>query len=279
MRIAAVTMVYQGYGTLKRWCAHYGKLVGEENLYIISHGDDPVHREIASRSNVIGIPRTGLDRFDYNRHTALDSLASFLETYVDVVMRVDVDELVFVDPDLHADLASCLGSYRADAWFCLGFNVFAKLDEPKLDLERPYSEQRRLCVVASMYSKAVAGRNGVFIGFHGARDSVKKDASRMILPKGLYLAHVRHAETGGPSDGDSYTEMSRTRRAPSEELTIQERIASYPVVDAERELGECFAKMSVGFERNRPKRPNIWCVPRVKRNVAFELPDRFVGLF
>ena len=279
MRIAAVTMVYQGYGTLKRWCAHYGELVGEENLYIVSHGDDPVHRQIASRSNVIGIPRTGLERFDRDRHTALNNLASFLETYVDVVMRVDVDELVFVDPDLHSDLSSCLSSVEGDAWFGLGLNVYAKLDDEPLDLTRRYSEQRQLSVVDPMYSKAVAGRNGMFIGFHGAKDPVNNDSSRMVLPRGLYLAHVRHAEAGSPSDGDSFTELSRTRKGRLEDFSVLQRVAKMEVVDAEHELDWCYASLSAGFERNRRKRPNIWCVPRVKRNVAFELPEKFVGLF
>lgn len=279
MRIAAVTMVYRGYGTLERWCAHYGALVGRENLYIVSHGDDPRHREIGSGSTVIGIPRTGLDRFDYRRHKALDGLSQFLNTYVDVVLRVDVDEFVFVDPVMHGSLVSALKSVEADAWFCLGFNVFARQGDKPLDPELRYSEQRRLCVVDSSYSKAIAARNGVSIGFHGARDPATKDASRMAMPRGLYLAHVRHADVGGPEEAESFTDMSRMRRLAAPADPMFHRVSGFDVVDGEEELATCFDRLSSGFERNRKKRPGIWAVPKTKREVAFELPERFVGLF
>lgn len=279
MKIAAVTMVYQGYATLRRWCEHYGALVGHENLYIVSHGNDPRHREIGMRSNVIGIPRTGLDRFDHHRHNALNGLAHFLNTYLDVVLRVDVDEFVFADPQMHRDLASCFQSCPGDAWFALGFDVFARAGDAPLDLGVPYSEQRRLCVVSSMYSKAVASRNGVQIGFHGAKDPQSQDARRMVMPQGLYLAHVRHAEVGEPDQADSFTELSRVRNHAQAPSAYQDRAASFEVVAADAELATCYAQLSAGFERNRKKRPGIWAVPKIKRERAFELPERFVGLF
>lgn len=279
MRIAAVTMVHKGYRTLKRWYEHYGDLVGYSNLYIVSHGDDPKHRDIAPRANVIGIPHTALERFDRQRHRALDGLSTFLNTYLDVVLRVDIDEFVFVDPEVHPDLPTCLRSVEADAWFCTGFNLYSTPHDAPLDYDRPFSEQRKLAVISSLYSKAVAGRNGMLIGFHGAKDPSNENPSRMALPRGLYLAHVRHAEAGTRTAFDSWSDQSRARDNARQNLRDGTWANDLPIVEAEAQLDKGFDLLSAGFERNRKKRPKIWMVPRIKPDAAFHIPERFVGRF
>jgi hypothetical protein len=41
---------------LQRWVDYYGKHLGRENLYILSHGGDPEHKRIAKGANVIYLP-------------------------------------------------------------------------------------------------------------------------------------------------------------------------------------------------------------------------------
>ncbi|KMW59648.1 hypothetical protein AIOL_004630 [Candidatus Rhodobacter oscarellae] len=276
MNIAAITMVYKGYDTLRRWYQHYGELVGYDQLYVVSHGGDPKHREIAKRANVIDIPRTGLQRFDHNRTIALNGLTRFLEVYYDSVLRTDVDELVFFDPDLYGSLSDCLATVTCDVWFSLGFNVYPNAVDGPLSKDLKISEQRDLCVSSASYSKAVVARNGIFIGHHGARDETHRDGQRMGLPRGLYLAHIPYAEHPDAGVMDSTTEISRRSSETANELAS---VLALPVMDGEKELDEVFELLSQGFGRFRRKRPGIWVVPQIKRETAFRLPARFKGCF
>lgn len=276
MNIAAITMVHEGYNTLRRWYAHYGSLVGFRNLYVVSHGDDPMHRDLAPKANVIGIPRTGLEGFDNKRNFALNGFMRMLETYFDVVVRTDVDELLFVDPEQHNSLSECLSAYPSDVWFAVGFNVFCGPEEAPLSGEKSVSEQRNHFVVSAAYSKAYAGCNGVLIGHHGARLANRRDAPKMVMPAGLFAAHIRNAEVGSV---DSHTDMSRKRvGSVQQEIKLPVEL-SYPLVDGEKELADVYGLMSESFGRFRKKRKGVWVVPQIKREVRFSLPKRFVGCF
>ena len=276
MNLAAVTMVYEGYATLARWYEHYGKLVGYQNLYIVSHGDDPEHRKIAEKANVIGIPRTGLKKFDWQRAKALHGLNTFLEIYFDAVVRTDVDEFVFFDPERYSSLAECLKSIDCDAWFCAGFNVFAEPDDDLLQADKLISEQRKRCLCTPMYCKAIASRNGMVLRFHGAVDPRRDSAEKMAMPVGLYLAHIKHAEAGPTGLIDSKTDASRGRYGARR---VVGQAQAYELLDGDEVLSEFYADMSSGFGKFREKRPGIWVVPQEWKKRAFALPDRFVGCF
>lgn len=276
MKIASITMVYQGYDTLRRWYHHYGELVGYENLFVVSHGADPKHREIAKRASVIDIPRTVLDRFDHHRTIALNGLTRFLEVYFDAVVRTDVDELVFVHPDLYGSLSECLNSVHCDAWFSVGFNVFPNPDDKPISEDLLISEQRDLCMFSPSYSKAVAARSGIFLGHHGARDDVKNDGSRMALPRGLYLAHIPFAEHPDFGFLDSSTEVSRRPTQAEEQL---QGVYQKPELDGDEELDQVFRQLKGGIDRHRRKRPGIYVVPPIIPENSFRLPLRFKGCF
>ena len=272
MRVAAFTMIYEGYDLLHRWIRHYSTQLGAENLYVVSHGDDPRHREIASNSNVIGIPRLS-DRkegFNRTRHNALHGLMNFLNGYYDATIRVDADELVFVDPDMHSSIGECLSKTDCDAWFALGMNLYRTREGP-IDPDAPISKYAPRCVMSHHYSKAVAGRRGMVIGFHGARDIKRGNAMRMAMPKGLYLAHL------GTFEGLSRTPFSTKKASRMLEKNIV--VEDLPVVDADVEFADAYEAMSTGFGKFRPTRPNTFIVPRRKCSCAFVLPERMVGLF
>jgi hypothetical protein len=54
--MGAMTMVGGDHFFLQRWVDYYGKHLGRENLYILSHGGDPEHKRIAKGANVIYLP-------------------------------------------------------------------------------------------------------------------------------------------------------------------------------------------------------------------------------
>jgi hypothetical protein len=272
-------MAYEDHDMLRRWYRHYGALVGIENLYVVSHGNDPEHRDIAPGCSVIGIPHTGLERFEKTRNVALNGLVRFLEGYYDAVIRTDVDEFVFYDPALYSTLGDVFAQGEADAWFALGFNMFEDPGRTAPSECERFSDARPLCQVSAHYSKAVAARNGVFIGYHGARDDQFKDDRRMTLPEGLYLAHAGYFEKDRAARRYSTAEAERLTQSDEAVRKVADRVRELPVGDGEAELQAAYAHLSRGFGNWKRKRPNIKVVPRLEVKRSFLLPERFVGLF
>lgn len=125
---------------LAKWHDHYGRLVGPENPYVVSHGRDDRHREITPEASHITVPRDILKGFVGRRQRSLADLQKSLSPCYDAVRRVDVDELVFVDPACHDSLQDCFAATdldMTDAWFALGFNLFAMDPEVSVDLNSP----------------------------------------------------------------------------------------------------------------------------------------------
>ncbi len=101
MKICIITMCYKNYELLEKWYRHHSEVVGASNLFVLSHGNDPLHREIAPLASVIGVPRDTLIDFDKRRNNALNNLQSSLSYYYDWVFRTDDDELLVYDPSLY----------------------------------------------------------------------------------------------------------------------------------------------------------------------------------
>lgn len=263
---------------LRRWLEHYDGLIGRENLYIVSHGNDPKHREIAEGANVLGLPRTGLDTFERTRNFALNDFMRGLEKYYDAIIRADVDEFVFVDPAVHESIGAALGSVDADAWFAVGFNIFGDPEDKPVERHQKVSEARSRCVMSDLYSKAFAVRNGIFLGFHGARDFHRKDASRMALPKGVYLAHLKFAGTL-EEDGQDAGQIAAFPTTDPHSLRIIREASDLPTLDTETALDEAYTHFSQGFGHWKRNKPHLFVVPRLTPTTEFRLPPRFRGLF
>ena len=54
MNICAITMVYKDYWALSQWYAHYGRMLGFDNLYIVAHGADAKIASLCPRATVKG---------------------------------------------------------------------------------------------------------------------------------------------------------------------------------------------------------------------------------
>ena len=279
MNICAFTMGYEDYDMLHRWCRQYSDLVGAQNVFVVSHGNDDRHREIAANCNFIGIPHTGLARFERTRNVALNGLIRFLESYYDVVIRTDVDEFVFFDPECYSELSEIFETAEADAWFAVGFNIFDAPDKPPLGRSPRFSEEQPLCQISTEYSKAVAVRNGVFLGYHGARDDLRDDASRMTMPRGLFLAHAGLIESDRLTRRYSNPDAERLTQSVDAVTREAEHARNLPLRDAEAELSEAYDFFSQGFGNWKRKRPRIKVVPRRTETACFVSPGRFIGLF
>jgi hypothetical protein len=167
MKMAAMTMVYQDYQALTRWVKHFGGLFGNENLYVISHGGDDKHDEIAEGCNMMQLPRNDMKRFDFVRSRKLANIRRRIEDAYDVVFQLDADELLFFDPR-HTFTIS------GEAVFALGMNV--------------YPEGVRF---SGHFSKAVATWGENTLNRHGVQFPCERDYVPEVS-RGLYLVHTKY---------------------------------------------------------------------------------------
>lgn len=187
-------MVYRDYWALSQWYAHYGRRIGEGNLFIVAHGSDPMVQALCPRASVIAVPRDNLKGFDRVRSAMLNSLQNALGHVYDWVIRTDADELVCLDPAQHSSFPDMLSRHDAPALFALGMNVVEMDDDVVLKDGEPALCKRSNIVFSGHYSKAWAVRDTVALNRHGIKvRPVRVDSFNFVLPSGVYLAHLKFA--------------------------------------------------------------------------------------
>jgi hypothetical protein len=203
MRIAAMTMVYRDHWALSRWYAHHARELGAENLYIVAHGADPVIATLCPGANIWTVPRDTMDNFDRRRAEMLDGFHAGLAKLFDWVIRSDADELICYDPALHESLAAAITAQDAPVITALGFDLVEQPGDAPLS-EGPVFAQRRAVGFSGHYSKAVAARRPVGFHLHGVKVAPRKlDSFPFHMPRGLYLAHLKYANTAVLSKGNA----------------------------------------------------------------------------
>lgn len=190
MRIAAVTTVFNEAVLLPIWLKHYGESLGYQHLYVIDDGSDDGSTDDARIVNLIRCPRGELDE-SYRARLVSRFHAALLGHY-DVVMFIDADELIVVDPDIAGSLPDYLRSKRFDFINPIGFNVLHRQErEPPINLSKPLFTQRKYVKYTPLYSKpAIAAVKMEWLpGFHQCTFQPKYD-------RNLLLFHLRMMDVG-----------------------------------------------------------------------------------
>ena len=175
-----MTMVYRDYWALSQWYRHFGAMVGYNHLYIVAHGHDPEIARLCPGASVITVPREDLAHFDRKRARMLNAFqAGLIETY-DWVIRTDADELICIDPQVHAGIEDVLDAQDGPV-FALGLNVVDTDNGP-------------FAVFSGHYSKAWAVNDGSQLIQHGVRVKPRNlNRFRFRMPRGVYLVHLKFA--------------------------------------------------------------------------------------
>jgi len=198
-QMAAMTMVGGDYFFLKRWVDYYGRQLGRENLYILSHGGDPEHRKIGEGCNVIYLPHDrSRHRFNQRRWQMLSLITTGLTQSYNWVLTTDVDEIVAVDPGVHDSLPGYLSRFRTDEMpqvvtpFAIEMVHNPVLERQPLDGEAPILSRRRLFRLNANYAKPCITRRRItfFPGGHYANHP------KLFLDPHLYLFHLRFIDYG-----------------------------------------------------------------------------------
>ena len=194
-KIAALTMVRNDEFFLRKWVEYYGRELGKENLYIYYDGEDQVIADFCQGTNVSRHPKIGTQvvAAEKARLKFLSEKAAelFAKGY-DLVIGVDADEYIVVDPKLGIGLREFLS--RLDINVCLsplGLDFGQKLDEEDdLSMERSFLSQRHYAQIGTRYTKPsiIAQPCRWGSGFHRVK------GHNFHIASDLYLLHFGYAD-------------------------------------------------------------------------------------
>lgn len=190
-KICAITMVRNDEFYLRKWVEYYGAQLGKENLRIYFDGEDQqipvfctgIYTELKPR-----IPGLVV-KAEKERLAFLSNQAARLmkEEDYDLVIGIDADEFLVVDPKLGKTLSEYLSSIDINVSVSgLGVDVGQHLDyEKAIDASRPFLSQRSYAYLCSRYTKpsVIAEPVRWGSGFHRIK------GHNYHIDKNLYLFH------------------------------------------------------------------------------------------
>ena len=202
-----MTMVYGSERLLRLWVAHYGRLVGRQNLIVISHGENAAHREICQGMTHIVLPRVFDATFERDRMQLVMNLSDgFLRAFHAVIFS-DVDEFLALDPSVDMTLPDYLRQLPDDrARAPIGLNVIPnemlpaseRADDraPDLedDLEAPLASSPNAAFFPFLCKPMVHLKRTMFShGFHATiRTGKGRFQPDMVLDKNLLQFHLKY---------------------------------------------------------------------------------------
>ena len=195
-RTAVLTMVRNDEFFLRKWVEYYGRELGEENLYIYFDGEDQTIPDFCNGTNARLHPKLGTQvvAAEKARLKFLSERAAelFAKGY-DLVIGVDADEYIVVDPKLGVGLAEYLSMQDIDISLSpLGIDFGQKLgEEVELSFDNTFLSQRHYAQIGTRYTKPsiVARPCRWGSGFHRVK------GHNFHIAKDLYLMHFGYADS------------------------------------------------------------------------------------
>lgn len=194
--IAALTMVRNDDFFLRKWVEYYGRELGKENLYIYYDGEDQAVADVCQGTNAFLHPKIGQQvvAAEKGRLKFLSQQAAelFAKGY-DIVIGVDADEYIVVDPKLGIGLREFLSRQDIDVSLSpLGLDFGQKLDEEgDLSLEKTFLSQRHYAQIGTRYTKPsiISQPCRWGSGFHRVK------GHNFHIASDLYLLHFGYADS------------------------------------------------------------------------------------
>ena len=274
---------HEGY-FLEKWIAHYGAIVGRENLHVVIDGDDwePAVDLTGIKTEILlDAPRRRIqnDRFMAKE---MSGRANALRKSYEHVIRGDCDEYVVIDPSAGLDWPEALQELGEDGYiFALGIDVVQAAEETGvLKRRKPILGQRCFGYVADTYTKpfVISRWNNWAGGAHRLLNRPVRMSRHFVLfhmalaDQGL--AEDRLAARGGASQHPSFVghQTDRINTIGGAELT-QNRL------DYAEACAIAHAQFPFEPDGSPAKRPRRSSDPRAgERGLPVRIPERFFGL-
>lgn len=152
-RVAVLTDSLSDEFFFPLWVKYYGDMFGKESLHVIAY---------AGGCSFFGQPLGGILRLPvpYDDKTRADVISDYVCTLLgvyDVVIRVDVDEFLVVDPRLYDSLKAFVDAVDKPYYTARGFDVLHEIDKPALspglvlsqrDVAYPNSALNKTCITS-----------------------------------------------------------------------------------------------------------------------------------
>ena len=195
-KICALTMVRNDEFYLRKWVAYYGAEIGMENLYVFLDGKDQEIPQWCPGVNVTAVDKIPgqVVEAEKGRLDFLSSKAAeLLQTY-DLVIGVDADEILVVDPKLGKTLAEYLSEADIDVSISgLGVDVGQHTaEEGDISSDLPFLSQRHYARLSTRYTKPCVIAKPVRWGrgFHRIK------GHNFHIGKDLFLFHFGYFDLG-----------------------------------------------------------------------------------
>ena len=162
-RIAVVTDVLSDQHFFPLWRRYYGGLFGDTNLFVVTYAGAAAFPD-AGLGGVLRLP-VGYD--DRTRASAITDLVALLLAAYDVVIRVEADEFLVVDPRIAPDLRSHIQATNCPYYTARCFDVIQTPEEPPLT-PGPILAQRQYATANTALNKTAIVRTPLHWsqGFH-----------------------------------------------------------------------------------------------------------------
>lgn len=195
-KICALTMVRNDEFYLRKWVAYYGAELGMENLYVYLDGKDQEIPDWCSGVNVEAVDKIPgqVVEAEKGRLDFLSARAADLLKVYDLVIGVDADEFLIVDPKLGLSLSEYLD--KADikvSMSGLGVDVGQHTgEEGDIRTDDTFLNQRHYARLSTRYTKPCVIAKPVRWGrgFHRIK------GHNFHIGKGLYLFHFGYFDLG-----------------------------------------------------------------------------------
>lgn len=196
-RIGVITVVRNDDFYLRKWVEYYGRELGRENLYVYFDGKDQTIPDFCEGVNCSleeKIPGKVVEMDKRRSAFVSDKAGELFEAGYELVIGVDADEYLVADPASGKGLGEFLSELKMDGTVSgLGVDVGQLLgEEPDIDENRPFLEQRHYARLGTRYTKAsVISRPLRWgSGFHRIK------GHNFHIAKGLYLFHLGYFDMG-----------------------------------------------------------------------------------
>ena len=189
-KIAALTMVRNDDFYLRKWVEYYGRELGKENLWIYFDGTDQVIAPFCEGTNAFLHEKIGnqVVAAEKGRLRFLsERAASLLEQGYDLVIGVDADEFIVVDPKREMSSREYLSAQKIGVSLsALGLDFGQKLgEEGDITGNEPFLKQRHYAQIGTRYTKpSIVAKPCIWgSGFHRVK------GHNFHIAKDLYLMH------------------------------------------------------------------------------------------
>ena len=180
---------------LRKWVEYYGRELGKENLYIYYDGEDQSVAAFCQGTNACVHPKIGTQVVSAEKGRLKflsDKAAELFSKGYDLVIGVDADEYIVVDPKLGVSLGEYLSAQDIDISLSpLGLDFGQKLgEEGDLSVEGAFLRQRRYAQIGTRYTKPsiISQPCQWGSGFHRIK------GHNFHIAKDLYLLHFGYAD-------------------------------------------------------------------------------------